>query len=309
MRSNSLPATRSSALQSRCAMRFRRVCEVLFSEKKLFRSGLYETFRFRYVYVDFERFSYNPDPNYTFVKIVQQISWTEIIFENGTRFKEWKFQITKSYGRNAVRRAWRRREAMDFDGASERSEFEIFKHWNKVILNYNFESIFPNLLYFSIEIFRICKFSVLSLKESGLGQIVFSIVPCIAGFLPYPSISIYSCIGTGVRFRSLFENFFYIYSKILSVQENEDYLPGSPLISYHRTEGKQIRVLAPNADSNAFQEKSGSIRGKFKKLTKIFDWKGRYIPHFYLWWYHFNGTRYHFFAIIHSSGLSRNSQR
>ncbi|PAV72332.1 hypothetical protein WR25_04678 [Diploscapter pachys] len=91
---------------------------------------------------------------------------------------------------------------------------------------------------------------VLSLKESGLGQIVFSIVPCIAGFLPYPSISIYSCIGTG---------------------ENEDYLPGSPLISYHRTEGKQIRVLAPNADSNAFQEKSGSIRGKFKKLTKIFD--------------------------------------
>ncbi|KAE9413384.1 hypothetical protein Angca_006996, partial [Angiostrongylus cantonensis] len=34
---------------------------------------------------------------------------------------------------------------------------------------------------------------VLQVKESGLGQIAFSVVPCSAGFLPYPSVSVYSC--------------------------------------------------------------------------------------------------------------------
>ncbi|KIH51100.1 hypothetical protein ANCDUO_18816, partial [Ancylostoma duodenale] len=39
---------------------------------------------------------------------------------------------------------------------------------------------------------------VLHVKESGLGQIAFSVMPCAAGFLPYPSISVYSCKTIGV---------------------------------------------------------------------------------------------------------------
>ncbi|VDO39313.1 unnamed protein product [Haemonchus placei] len=39
---------------------------------------------------------------------------------------------------------------------------------------------------------------VIQVKESGLGQIAFSIVPCAAGFLPYPSVSVYSCNSIGV---------------------------------------------------------------------------------------------------------------
>ncbi|KJH51668.1 glycosyl hydrolase family 20, catalytic domain protein [Dictyocaulus viviparus] len=39
---------------------------------------------------------------------------------------------------------------------------------------------------------------VLQVKESGLGQIAFSVVPCAAGFLPYPSVSVYSCRNIGV---------------------------------------------------------------------------------------------------------------
>ncbi|KAK6013630.1 hypothetical protein OSTOST_21051, partial [Ostertagia ostertagi] len=38
---------------------------------------------------------------------------------------------------------------------------------------------------------------VIHVKESGLGQIAFSVVPCAAGFLPYPSISVYSCNTIG----------------------------------------------------------------------------------------------------------------
>lgn len=35
--------------------------------------------------------------------------------------------------------------------------------------------------------------AVLCVKESGLGQISFSIIPKMVGFLPYPSINIYCC--------------------------------------------------------------------------------------------------------------------
>uniref|UniRef100_A0A0K0CUZ2 TPP_enzyme_N domain-containing protein n=1 Tax=Angiostrongylus cantonensis TaxID=6313 RepID=A0A0K0CUZ2_ANGCA len=85
-------------------------------------------------------------------------------------------------------------------------------------------------------------------KESGLGQIAFSVVPCSAGFLPYPSVSVYSCKSIGV--------------------EGVDIVPGIQLLSFLRTGGKQIRVLSA---SHSCSETVESKKGLKHKLGKLFD--------------------------------------
>ena len=142
---------------------------------------------------------------------------------------------------------------------------------------------FKNPLYFPIGLFRICKFSVLSLKESGLGQIVFSIVPCIAGFLPYPSISIYSCIGAGVRFRSLFDNFY-----ICSGKRRLSARLSSNLLSSNRRQ-----TNSRSGSERRFQRVSGKVwldSGQIQETYQNFRLKRLLYPTFYLWWYHFNDS-------------------
>ncbi|CAI4227644.1 unnamed protein product [Auanema sp. JU1783] len=97
---------------------------------------------------------------------------------------------------------------------------------------------------------------ILQVKESGLGQMAFSVIPCAAGFLPYPSVSVYSCINIGGR------------NLEAGWTEGVDIVPGSPLISFQRTAGKQIRVLAASlTDSQTTERKAG-----FKqKIVKLFD--------------------------------------
>ncbi|WKX93213.1 hypothetical protein Q1695_010899 [Nippostrongylus brasiliensis] len=92
-------------------------------------------------------------------------------------------------------------------------------------------------------------------KESGLGQLAFSIVPCAAGSLPYRTVSVYSCNALSPRVGE-------------SWTEGLDILPGSLLPSFHRTEGKQIRVLA---STKTEPEPVEAKKGLKHKLGKLFD--------------------------------------
>ncbi|VDL68713.1 unnamed protein product [Nippostrongylus brasiliensis] len=96
---------------------------------------------------------------------------------------------------------------------------------------------------------------IIHVKESGLGQLAFSIVPCAAGFLPYPTVSVYSCNALSPRVGE-------------SWTEGVDILPGSLLPSFHRTEGKQIRVLA---STQTEPEPVEPKKGLKHKLGKLFD--------------------------------------
>uniref|UniRef100_A0A7I4XT41 Trafficking protein particle complex subunit 11 n=1 Tax=Haemonchus contortus TaxID=6289 RepID=A0A7I4XT41_HAECO len=96
---------------------------------------------------------------------------------------------------------------------------------------------------------------VIQVKESGLGQIAFSIVPCAAGFLPYPSVSVYSCNSIGPRLGETWT-------------EGVDILPGNLLPSFLRTGGKQIRVLGA---CQTEQEPVEQKKGLKHKLGKLFD--------------------------------------
>ncbi|CAI2321351.1 unnamed protein product [Caenorhabditis sp. 36 PRJEB53466] len=91
---------------------------------------------------------------------------------------------------------------------------------------------------------------VVQVKDSGLGQLVLTITPVVAGYLPFPSVSIYEC-------------------QVVS----ESVIPGSELLFFNRTAGKQIRVLSPNnSDNNNFgkDESRGSNRIA-RKIGKLFD--------------------------------------
>lgn len=42
------------------------------------------------------------------------------------------------------------------------------------------------------------RFLVLQIKESGIAQVVFTVVPCMAGFLPFPSVSLHGAQASQV---------------------------------------------------------------------------------------------------------------
>ncbi|VDP19537.1 unnamed protein product [Heligmosomoides polygyrus] len=96
---------------------------------------------------------------------------------------------------------------------------------------------------------------VIQVKESGLGQLAFSVVPCVAGYLPYPSVSVYSCNAIGPRTGDTWT-------------EGVDILPGNLLPSFLRSGGKQIRVLAATQTDH---EPPDQKKGLKHKLGKLFD--------------------------------------
>ncbi|VDN58940.1 unnamed protein product [Dracunculus medinensis] len=138
----------------------------------------------------------------------------------------------------------------------------------------------------------------LCVKESGLGQISFSIIPKMVGFLPYPSINIYCCadkrmITFCISFSQLLKNLFvkfiknYSYEIIyvyvyLCLQEKSstirDEIVGDfneKIVSFVRTSDKQVHVLGPFASTSEQRVKRGEKSGRLKeaksRISKFFE--------------------------------------
>ncbi|KAM3722041.1 Trafficking protein particle complex subunit [Dirofilaria immitis] len=107
------------------------------------------------------------------------------------------------------------------------------------------------------------KYKLLHVKESGLGQVSFTVFPKMIGFLPYPHISLYgyrhkrSNSDTSRSSDEIIDNF------------------GPELSSFVRTSGKQVHVLgafASTTDSkNAVSIKSNRLKEAKSRITKFFD--------------------------------------
>uniref|UniRef100_A0A9J2PYW3 Uncharacterized protein n=1 Tax=Ascaris lumbricoides TaxID=6252 RepID=A0A9J2PYW3_ASCLU len=106
------------------------------------------------------------------------------------------------------------------------------------------------------------KHKLLYVKESGLGQTSFSVVPKMVGFLPYPSITVYCCH----HLRTPSDK---------SLAHIEQNMFGAELASFIRTNGKQVHVLGafnPSADQKSTSsDKSRRLKEAKSRLTKLFD--------------------------------------
>ncbi|KAF1769320.1 hypothetical protein GCK72_001137 [Caenorhabditis remanei] len=92
---------------------------------------------------------------------------------------------------------------------------------------------------------------MVTVKDSGLGQLALTIIPVVAGYLPFPNVSIYEC-----------------------QLASDNIIPGNDILFFNRTAGKQIRVLSPNNSENNNFGKEDSARGsnRIKKtIEKLFD--------------------------------------
>ncbi|KAH7728645.1 Protein Y71G12A.2 b [Aphelenchoides avenae] len=107
------------------------------------------------------------------------------------------------------------------------------------------------------------RFKVIQIKESGLGQATFGIIPKKVGFMPYPHIKIHRC------------NF-----DVNAIdQVPEATLFGERLTSYNRNEGKQVHVLGPVVHSeDSLSGNSSTASGKKslrtqakQRLQKLFE--------------------------------------
>ncbi|KAI1731178.1 trafficking protein particle complex subunit 10, TRAPPC10 domain-containing protein [Ditylenchus destructor] len=96
------------------------------------------------------------------------------------------------------------------------------------------------------------RFKVVNVKESGLAQTSFAIIPKKVGFLPYPALYIHRYINTDQNDRRSFSA--------------EQTMFGERLTSFHRNQGKQIHVLGPLHDENGSM---GSKEGGIKKSLKM----------------------------------------
>lgn len=107
------------------------------------------------------------------------------------------------------------------------------------------------------------KHKLLFIKESGLGQTSFSVVPKMVGFLPYPSVSVFCCHHQ----RSNSDK------STSSRHEQSDFGPLLP--SFIRTSGKQVHVLGAfnpfSEQKHSSNEKSGRLKEAKTRLTKLFD--------------------------------------
>ncbi|VDN02633.1 unnamed protein product [Thelazia callipaeda] len=103
---------------------------------------------------------------------------------------------------------------------------------------------------------------ILHVKESGLGQISFTVFPKTTGFLPYPFIAVY---GGGHK-RS---------SSDVSRISNDSSDWGPRLPTFIRTDGKQVHVLgvfvSATDSSTSSHEKNNRLKGAKNRLTKLFD--------------------------------------
>uniref|UniRef100_A0A915PL93 TRAPPC10/Trs130 N-terminal domain-containing protein n=1 Tax=Setaria digitata TaxID=48799 RepID=A0A915PL93_9BILA len=104
------------------------------------------------------------------------------------------------------------------------------------------------------------KHKLLHVKESGLGQISFTVFPKMIGFLPYPLITVYSCRSSSDVSRS-------------SNESNNVF--GPRLSSFIRTNGKQVHVLGAFASSTEPKDtpstKTSRLKEAKSRLTKLFD--------------------------------------
>uniref|UniRef100_A0A915DSA6 Trafficking protein particle complex subunit 10 n=1 Tax=Ditylenchus dipsaci TaxID=166011 RepID=A0A915DSA6_9BILA len=106
------------------------------------------------------------------------------------------------------------------------------------------------------------RFKVVNVKESGVGQTSFSIIPKKVGFLPYPSLFIHQHLDSSSNDRRSF---------------SEQTMFGERLTSFHRNQGKQIHVLGPllNSDDTS-SSGSGPVKKSFKlqakdRIQKLFE--------------------------------------
>uniref|UniRef100_A0A0K0F920 Trafficking protein particle complex subunit 10 (inferred by orthology to a human protein) n=1 Tax=Strongyloides venezuelensis TaxID=75913 RepID=A0A0K0F920_STRVS len=84
------------------------------------------------------------------------------------------------------------------------------------------------------------RYKQLTIKDSGLGQITFSIIPLVVGFLPYPNITIFS-----------FNKEHGQPEKMKETVDNYPQVIGKQLCTFSRTKGKQIHVLGQITMENA----------------------------------------------------------
>ncbi|CAB3408414.1 unnamed protein product [Caenorhabditis bovis] len=91
---------------------------------------------------------------------------------------------------------------------------------------------------------------VVAVKESGLGQLALSVIPVVAGFLPFPTISIYECQQ--------------------NLLNSDTVIPGSEVLYFNRTAGKQIRVLSAHTESSAMsKDESPAIYGNLMQQLYV----------------------------------------
>ncbi|VIO95233.1 Uncharacterized protein BM_BM7049 [Brugia malayi] len=107
------------------------------------------------------------------------------------------------------------------------------------------------------------KHKLVHVKESGLGQISFTVFPKMIGFLPYPIISVYSCRHKRSD------------SDISQLSTESTYDFGPQLSSFVRTNGKQVHVLgafptSSDSKSNA-SVKTNRLKEAKSRITKLFD--------------------------------------
>uniref|UniRef100_A0A1I8BJH3 TRAPPC10 domain-containing protein n=1 Tax=Meloidogyne hapla TaxID=6305 RepID=A0A1I8BJH3_MELHA len=112
------------------------------------------------------------------------------------------------------------------------------------------------------------KHKIVKVKDSGVGQAIFSIVPKLLGHLPYPSISLYKYIPS--------EN----SSKQLSINEKRF---GERLITFYRNKGNQIHILSPlsgseestslaSTNTSESEQKKKSLKSQAKdRLSRLFE--------------------------------------
>ncbi|CAJ0930319.1 unnamed protein product, partial [Mesorhabditis belari] len=95
---------------------------------------------------------------------------------------------------------------------------------------------------------------ILQIKDSGIAQVAFTVVPLMAGFLPFPSVDLFNAETSQQRSGDGFWS--------------EEFTEGSNIITFQRTTGKQIRVLGgieKHQNDRDFRD-NRSFRVRFGKL-------------------------------------------
>ncbi|CAG9534849.1 unnamed protein product [Cercopithifilaria johnstoni] len=104
---------------------------------------------------------------------------------------------------------------------------------------------------------------LLHVKESGLGQISFTVFPKMIGFLPYPLISVYA-----YRYKRS-------TSDVSQSSTESIYDFGPRLSSFVRTNGKQVHVLGAFAaltdSKSAVSMNTSRLKEAKSRITKLFD--------------------------------------
>uniref|UniRef100_A0A914QHK6 Uncharacterized protein n=1 Tax=Panagrolaimus davidi TaxID=227884 RepID=A0A914QHK6_9BILA len=134
------------------------------------------------------------------------------------------------------------------------------------------------------------KIAVVPVKESGVGQTSFTIIPRQIGLLPYPSVYIHQCnpdfnVSLFANSLDLILSISLISFRVKQLQEKDSISDttalGERLSSYHRLQARQFRVVAARqaAEDSASQgntSTTGSIRQalkerSFQRLKKLID--------------------------------------